>query len=85
MNEIDWSEYEHRKKRVGEIGLTCEEYEMAIKRIVLDLEWEADNLPIRKCPNCEATKFSFAGAYRCQDCHGVFEHSDLNQTETVAA
>ena len=81
-NDIEWPEYERRKKRIGTIGLTQSEYDEAIKRIVRDLEWEAD-LPIRECPNCGSHRFSFARAYICHGCQGRFEHSDLR--EPVAA
>lgn len=36
--EPDWREYEARKAAIRNIGLTCEEYEAAIRQICDELE-----------------------------------------------
>jgi hypothetical protein len=42
MKDIDWCEYERRKAKVQNIGLSCGEYDATISRIVTDLERDAD-------------------------------------------
>lgn len=40
--DIDWREYERRKKEIQEQNLSSDDYDRAIKQIVEDLDSESD-------------------------------------------
>ncbi len=61
MRDIDWFEYERRKAKIQNIGLTSSQYEVEIARIVKALEADADRAEIHEakttnaaCPTCRA-------------------------------
>jgi len=49
MNQIDWKEYERRKRILKETYPTPQEYDKGLRQIVADLEREADEIaePVR--------------------------------------
>lgn len=103
MREIDWNEYERRKAKIQDIGLSCTQYEAAINRIVASLERDADMAEIHeakttsfRCSSCrgklepitgyfdpklvgvdESDPRKYEEGWRCLDCGGNFDESDL--------
>lgn len=70
MRDIDYFEYERRKKQISNIGLTSFEYEKAIGNIVAELEADADRAEVHeaktttaKCPTCGGTLEPVAGYF----------------------